>query len=318
VGIDPGASGALAVLQSDGSLIAVHDMPTVEVLVNRKRRPRVSAAGIAVLLRQYMIEHVYLERVGSMPGEGAAGAFTFGVSYGLVEGTVATLGLAYTLITPQSWKKAASVAADKGQARQRAMQLWPAHAANFLRVKDDGRAEAALLAWVGLQTRQSTQRAGRPEPRVRIDQHAEGGPLWNRSDILFILEDKADGRAIRHLHQLSGVTRMTQHTPSVPPGWHIRLAYGRGEPPDPRSEFRDRLYSDGKLRAIMRPLPARLTTLPEELELVDAADEYALGLWHAVSMVEYGDVDAVRCDGQIFVNKASLERCIARQLEKDA
>ena len=112
---------------------------------------------------------------------------------------------------------------------------------------------------------------------------------------------------------------MTQHNPSLPPGWHrdaIRLAYGRGEPPDPRSELRDRLYRE--IRTVVGRLPARLTTLPEELELLDAADEYALGLWHVVGMVEYGGIDAVRCDGKIFLNKASLERCIARELEKDA
>jgi hypothetical protein len=55
-------------------------------------------AGIVALLRGYSISigHIYVERVGSTTGEGAAGAFAFGVSCGVVEGVLATLGLPHT------------------------------------------------------------------------------------------------------------------------------------------------------------------------------------------------------------------------------
>src|SRR5689334_19150977 len=56
-GIDPGASGALAMVAANGSLVAVHDMPVIEVLVNRKPRPRVTAAGVAAVLRGYDVGH---------------------------------------------------------------------------------------------------------------------------------------------------------------------------------------------------------------------------------------------------------------------
>jgi hypothetical protein len=36
---------------------------------------------------------------------------------------------------------------DKGESRALAMRLWPDHGDRFARVKDDGRAEAALIAW---------------------------------------------------------------------------------------------------------------------------------------------------------------------------
>jgi hypothetical protein len=52
------------------------------------------------------------------------------------------------------------VTKDKGSSRRRAMQLFPARAALFQRVQDDGRAEAVLLGAHAL-------RASVAEPCVR-------------------------------------------------------------------------------------------------------------------------------------------------------
>ena len=52
-------------------------------------------------------------------------------------------------MTPGTWKKAMKVAGGregKEQCRALALQLFPACAASFARKKDQGRAEAALLA----------------------------------------------------------------------------------------------------------------------------------------------------------------------------
>jgi hypothetical protein len=50
-------------------------------------------------------------------------------------------------VTPTKWKRALGLGADKGDSRRRAMETWPYMASKFARVKDDGRAEAALIAW---------------------------------------------------------------------------------------------------------------------------------------------------------------------------
>ena len=55
-------------------------------------------------------------------------------------------------MTPQRWKKALSLGQGKDAARARASQLLPAHAHYWQRVKDDGRAEAALIAVYGQRT----------------------------------------------------------------------------------------------------------------------------------------------------------------------
>ena len=52
-------------------------------------------------------------------------------------------------VPPSTWKKALGLSADKNASRQRAIETWPEHVRTFARVRDDGRAEAALLALFG-------------------------------------------------------------------------------------------------------------------------------------------------------------------------
>jgi len=150
IGIDPGVSGAVAVLSEDG--ITTYDMPTVEVRGKRKVCPH----GLRSLLCHLdptgpaVVDAVVLEHVQGVQGTGATSAFSFGRSFGIVEGVVAGLALPLTLVRPQAWTKALGVSRDKGAHRQAAANLWPAQASLFARVKDDGRADAALLCqwWI--------------------------------------------------------------------------------------------------------------------------------------------------------------------------
>lgn len=148
IGIDPGVSGAIAIV--GGSRVSCHDMPTIEIRGKR----HVSPAGLRDILATAdadgHIDAVVLEHVQGVQGTGATSAFSFGRSFGLVEGVVAGMTLPLTLVRPQAWTKALGVSRDKGAHRQAAINLWPKHADLFARVKDDGRADAALLAhwWI--------------------------------------------------------------------------------------------------------------------------------------------------------------------------
>lgn len=146
VGIDPGAHGAIALLDRRGHVQNIHDMPTVKVKVGKTYRDRLSIQGFIDLLRGVEIDIVVIEQVGGMTGQSASAAFTFGLGCGLIHGAVAALNLPSCFLPPQRWKKAAGLGPDKGAARLMAQQLWPDHAKQFARVKDDGRAEAALIA----------------------------------------------------------------------------------------------------------------------------------------------------------------------------
>jgi crossover junction endodeoxyribonuclease RuvC len=145
-GVDPGKTGAIAFLDARGQIIAIHDMPVIEVVVDKTKRKRISAHGVSDVLKGLDIEMVVIEQVGGITGQSASAAFTFGHSCGLIQGVVIGLNLPVALLPPQRWKKAAHLPADKGAARLRAQQLWPEEAKQFARIKDDGRAEACLIA----------------------------------------------------------------------------------------------------------------------------------------------------------------------------
>jgi crossover junction endodeoxyribonuclease RuvC len=146
IGIDPGVSGAIVVTTADaGEIVDIFDMPTVEVRGKRHVCPRL----LYVCLRRGCSAEsdptVIVEHVQGVQQSGATSAFNFGRGFGVIEGVIAGLGLSCELVRPQVWTKALRVSRDKGSHREAAMRLWPDVADKFARVKDDGRADAALL-----------------------------------------------------------------------------------------------------------------------------------------------------------------------------
>lgn len=147
-GIDPGLSGALAFFNVSAGTLVIVDMPTVEVVRNKKTKREVSAVLLANEIRkQGFIDMTFVERVNAMPGQGVTSVFSFGRSSGIIEGVLATLSLPYTIEQPQTWQKSLNVRDGKDGSRLRATELFPKYADLFARKKDDGRADAALMAW---------------------------------------------------------------------------------------------------------------------------------------------------------------------------
>ena len=152
IGCDPGALGAIAILEDDGKLVHVFDMPSVEVVVGGKAKRRVSPEMLAAELRLYANQGAvcYVEQVGAMPGQGVSSMFAFGQAFGIVLGVMAGLAIPTQTVTPSKWKKDLKLNTGKDAARAKAAQIWPAHAGEFKRVKDDGKAESALIAVWGV------------------------------------------------------------------------------------------------------------------------------------------------------------------------
>ncbi len=151
LGLDPGASGALALLSDTGALLEIADTPNVKV----NGKTRISAPLLAKLIRAWSPTRAVVELVGAMPGQGVSSTFAFGYSAGMLEGVLAMGGVPVTFVRPADWKRAMHVTADKGSSRLMAQRLWPNHAGHFARVKDHGRSEAALLALYGLKFQRS-------------------------------------------------------------------------------------------------------------------------------------------------------------------
>jgi hypothetical protein len=152
IGIDIGSKGALALLSPTGDLLEIEDMPILRD--GPANRPNVNAPLLASIVYRWQATTAFVEFVSARPGEGATGAFSFGRSKGVIEGVCAAAGLPVAFITPSSWKRAIGIPPGKDgakdAARSEAIRRWPGQAGLFARVKDDGRAEAALIAVAGL------------------------------------------------------------------------------------------------------------------------------------------------------------------------
>lgn len=138
VGIDPGKTGAIAALDNKGALLWVEDMTDLTGLG--------IGSWLAERLDGELVRVCWVEQVHAMPKQGVTSVFTFGAGYGALLGALGALGIRTKLVTPNVWKRAARLSSDKTASRQRAAELWPADAHLFRRVKDDGRAEACLIA----------------------------------------------------------------------------------------------------------------------------------------------------------------------------
>ena len=145
LGIDPGCSGAVVLLDGE-TPIEWERMPTVK----NGKNTRVNGADLANFITDGKPKHAYLESVHSMPGQGVSSVFSFGHAAGSAEGVLQAIGVPYTLVTPQAWKKRAGlIGQDKDAARSRAIQLWPQWRALDKKGAGQAFADAALIAWYG-------------------------------------------------------------------------------------------------------------------------------------------------------------------------
>ena len=148
LGVDPGVSGAIALLDTSLDVLLVRDMPRASTNTKGTRR-EVVPIWLVDTLREWEPDVAYVERVHSMPKQGVASSFSFGESCGVIRGVLAALGIPTHRITPNEWKRTLRLNAEKSASRAMAANLFPACSGQFSRGIDDGRAEAALLAWFG-------------------------------------------------------------------------------------------------------------------------------------------------------------------------
>jgi crossover junction endodeoxyribonuclease RuvC len=147
VGIDPGLSGAIAFLHG-GQLLNVEDLPTVDVAHGDKTRKELSPALLhdRLIHTDIKISHAIVEHVWASPGQGVTSAFRFGQSFGCIMAVLACAGIRTHLVRPAEWKRSFGLSKDKSVSREMAIRLWPDQSHYFARARDDGRAEACLLA----------------------------------------------------------------------------------------------------------------------------------------------------------------------------
>lgn len=168
IGVDPGASGALAHYDISSNTLDVQDLPTWNMATaNGKTRKRIDAVGLLEYFEEKKlagVQLVMIEAVGGRPKQSASSGFVFGYGVGLIYMACVAVRLPIETVPPQTWKKMMRVpgkgkrAAQKegktpkqieGMIVQRADELFPNYS-NEWRGPRGGyrldRAEAAILA----------------------------------------------------------------------------------------------------------------------------------------------------------------------------
>lgn len=147
ISIDPGNTGAIALLSDADTVKQVWDMPIMEALSGKGNV--VNPFVLSDIFREAIElggKSVYLELVHSMPNQGVASTFKFGVSYGVIQGVAACLNLPINLVKPQRWKKYHGlIGKDKDACRLMAIECFEDQADNLKRKKDIGRADAIMI-----------------------------------------------------------------------------------------------------------------------------------------------------------------------------
>jgi crossover junction endodeoxyribonuclease RuvC len=149
LGIDPGLSGAFCLYNPED--IIFFDMPTLEITRNGKKKRQLDLYAIARFIDEHSanIEKAVIENPGAMPGQGSTSMFAFGFNCAAAQMAVAANFIPMTLVRPATWKHDMGLSKDKDATRLKASQMFPQWAHYFSRVKDDGRAEALLIACFG-------------------------------------------------------------------------------------------------------------------------------------------------------------------------
>ena len=139
IGVDPGQSGAMAMIGSDGD-IDVMDWPGDPGPVVDKLRE---------WLVKYQVRLAAIEHVHSMPKQGVSSTFKFGTNFGTWLGIMAALGVPHILVTPREWQRGLVLPSAGATSKERSLavarSLFPD--AELSRQKDHGRADALLIGW---------------------------------------------------------------------------------------------------------------------------------------------------------------------------
>lgn len=121
LGIDPGVTGGMAVLDANAKVLIITGMPqTAAARVNFLQFVLGRAPGGAAGMR------AALELVHSSPQMGVRSAFTFGQVYGQLQMMLAAANVAYISPRPQAWQKAMKCLSrgDKGVTLRAARKLF--------------------------------------------------------------------------------------------------------------------------------------------------------------------------------------------------
>ena len=148
IGIDPGLSGAIAILD-DLKIFDMFDMPIMSE--GKKNKNQLNSAQLVNIIKKHILPNgetfVIVEQVSAMPGQGVTSMFNFGQTFGSIKGICAALGLPIFYVRPAKWKKHFElINSSKDASRTKVIEMYPSISARLTKKKDVNKADAILIA----------------------------------------------------------------------------------------------------------------------------------------------------------------------------
>ena len=148
IGIDPGLSGAIAVMH-DKKVINMYDMPVMAE--GKKNKRQLNSSQLVNIIKENIHEDeetiVVVEQVNAMPGQGVTSMFNFGQTFGAIKGVCAALKLPIFFVRPSKWKKYFElINSSKDASRTKVIEMYPTLSGQLAKKRDVNKSDAVLIA----------------------------------------------------------------------------------------------------------------------------------------------------------------------------
>ena len=148
IGIDPGLSGAIAVMKNN-KVLNIFEIPVMSE--GKKNKRQLNSAQLVRLLKDNIKDEeevsVIVEQVNAMPGQGVTSMVNFGQTCGAIKGICAALSLPIFFVRPSKWKKHFElINSSKDSSRTKAIERYPLLSSELSKKKDVNKSDAILIA----------------------------------------------------------------------------------------------------------------------------------------------------------------------------
>ena len=155
IGIDPGLSGAIAVMH-DKKVINMYDMPVMAE--GKKNKRQLNSSQLVNIIKENIHKDeetiVVVEQVNAMPGQGVTSMFNFGQTFGAIKGVCAALKLPIFFVRPSKWKKHFElINSSKDASRTKVIEMYPTLSGQLAKKRDVNKSDAILIAKFYFETK---------------------------------------------------------------------------------------------------------------------------------------------------------------------
>ena len=155
IGIDPGLSGAIAVLHNK-KVINMYNMPVMAE--GKKNKRQLNSSQLVNILTDNINGDeeaiVVVEQVNAMPGQGVTSMFNFGQTFGAIKGVCAALKLPIFFVRPSKWKKHFElINSSKDASRTKVIEMYPTLSSQLAKKRDVNKSDAILIAKFYFETK---------------------------------------------------------------------------------------------------------------------------------------------------------------------